>query len=243
MKRLMIMLAAGTALAGCNSVASEPPVAVAAPAEAAAPEPAPAPKPTFGAFGFDSAGMDQTVLPGDNFYQYANGTWAKNTPIPADKSNYGSFNLLDDLSKERTKTILDEAKGDPASKIGVAYATYLDTASIESRGLAPIQPWLNQIKGLGSKAGYPALAAQARLAGIGVPFGGYVGQDDKEPEIYALNVVQSGLGMPDRDYYLSKDEKLAATKAAYETHRLRRLWRHGQRKHRRQHHQHSVHGL
>src|SRR6185369_13174134 len=87
-----------------------------------------------------------------------------------------------------------------------------------AKGLAPIQPWLNQVKGLTSKAGYPALAAQARMAGIGVPFGGFVGQDDKEPEIYALNLFQAGLGMPDRDYYLSKDEKLASTKAAYEKH-------------------------
>jgi putative endopeptidase len=217
MKRLMVMLAAGTALAGCTSVASEPPAAVAvAPVEA--PAPPPAPKPAFGDFGFDTAGMNKSVLPGDNFYQYANGTWAKNTPIPADKSNYGSFNLLDDLSKERTKSILEEAKADAGSKIGVAYATYLDTATIESKGLAPIQPWLEQIKDLKSKAGYPALAAQARLAGVGVPFGASVGQDDKEPEIYALNLYQSGLGMPDRDYYLSKDKELAATKAAYEKH-------------------------
>jgi len=217
MKRLMVMLAAGTALAGCNSVASEPPAAaVVAPTEA--PAPPPAPKPTYGSFGFDAAGMEQTVLPGDNFYQYANGTWAKDTPIPADKSNYGSFNVLDDLSKDRTHSILEEAEADPNSKIGVAYATYLDAASIETKGLAPIQPWLAQVKGLKSKAAYPALVAEARVAGIPVPFGGFVGQDDKEPEIYALSLYQAGLGMPDRDYYLSKDPQLASTKAAYEKH-------------------------
>jgi len=114
--------------------------------------------------------------------------------------------------------ILDAAKGDPNSKIGTAYATYLDTAAIDAKGLAPAKPWIDQIKGLKSKAGYPALAAAARRNGVGVPFGAYVGQDDKEPEVYALSLGQAGLGMPDRDYYLSKDAKFLETKAAYEKH-------------------------
>src|SRR5205814_1881295 len=107
--------------------------------------PPPAPRPQYGTFGFDSAGIDSSVAPGDDFYEYANGTWAKNTPIPPDKSNYGSFNVLDDLSHERTRQILEAAQSDSNSKIGVAYSTYLDTAAIEAKGLAPIQPWLGQI--------------------------------------------------------------------------------------------------
>lgn len=86
--------------------------------------------PTYGTFGFDAAGMDRAVKPGDDFYAFANGTWAKNTAIPADESNYGAFNVLQDLSRERTRGILEAAKGDPASKIGRAYAAYLDTAAI-----------------------------------------------------------------------------------------------------------------
>ena len=92
MKRLLLALAATTALAGC---ATTP-----APVDTAAMEPAPAavaatperPKPELGTFGFDKAGMDETVRPGDNFYQFANGTWSKNTQIPADKSRWGAFN-------------------------------------------------------------------------------------------------------------------------------------------------------
>src|SRR5690606_26243599 len=72
------------------------------------------------------------------------------------------------------------------------------------------------IKGLTSRAGYAALAAQAKRNGVGTPFGSYVGQDDKDPDTYALNLSQSGLGLPDRDYYLSADPKLAEAKAAYE---------------------------
>jgi putative endopeptidase len=209
------------ALASCAdnkaAVTTTPvPVETATPAAA---EPVPAgPRPQYGDFGFDEGGMDRSVAPGDNFYQYANGTWAKNTPIPADKSNYGSFNLLDDLSHTRTQEILEQAKGDPNSKIGTAYATYLDTATIEAKGLAPIQPWLDQIKGLKGKAGYPALAAAAARNGVRIPFGAFVGQDDKDPDSYVLSVFQAGLGLPDRDYYLSADPKLAEAKAAYEKH-------------------------
>lgn len=196
-------------------------LAAAAQGQNSAPQPAApakANKPEIGTYGFDTAGMDRSVKPGEDFYAYANGTWAKNTPIPADKSNYGAFNVLADLSRQRTQAILDEAKGDPASKIGLAYGTYLDTAAIEAKGLAPIKPWIDQIKAVQAASGLPALYAQASRNGVQVPFGAYVGQDDKEPEIYALSMYQSGLGMPDRDYYLSADAKLAETRAAYVKH-------------------------
>ncbi len=174
-------------------------------------------RPTYGTFGFDAAGMDRSVKPGDDFYAYANGTWAKNTAIPADESNYGAFNVLQDLSRERTRGILDAAKSDGNSKIGRAYAAFLDTAAIEKAGLAPIQPWLARIRKV-DMAGYPALLAEADRNGVDIPFGFYVGQDDKNPDVYAVNLMQGGLGMPDRDYYLSTDAKLIQTKAAYQAH-------------------------
>ena len=80
-------------------------------------------KPQYGTFGFDTAGMDKSVTPGNNFYDYANGTWAKNTPIPADKSNYGMFTVLEDLSRQRTRDIIQEQAKEPNSKIGNAYAS------------------------------------------------------------------------------------------------------------------------
>ncbi|WP_246352153.1 M13 family metallopeptidase [Sphingomonas xinjiangensis] len=180
--------------------------------------PANAPRPQLGTYGFDEAGMDRSIAPGDDFYGFANGTWAKSTAIPADKSNYGAFNVLADLSQSRTREILDAAQSDPNSKIGTAYATYLDTAAIDAKGLTPIQPWLNQIKAVKAKTQLAALYAQADRNGVGGLFGSYVGQDDKNPEVYALSISQGGLGMPDRDYYLSKDAKLVETKAAYGKH-------------------------
>ena len=211
------MAALAAALAACSA---NPPVAVAVSdpvpaADVPAEVVAVAPKPTIGTFGFDKSGMDTTVLPGDNFYAFANGTWAKNTPIPPDKANYGMFTLLDDLSKERTKVIVEEAAKDPANKIGIAYSSYLDTAAIEAKGLAPIKPWLDEIAALDNKAGYPALVAKAGIYGIGGPFPFYVGQDDKSPDRYVPIMFQGGIGMPDRDYYLSKEPKIAATRAKY----------------------------
>ncbi|MBO9577085.1 MAG: M13 family peptidase, partial [Sphingobium sp.] len=151
-------------------------------------------KPAYGSYGFDTSGMDKSVAPGDNFYQYANGTWAKNTPIPADKSNYGMFTVLDDLSKSRTKDILDQAKGDPNSKIGNAYAAYLDLKTVEAKGLSPIKPWLAEIKAVKTKAAYAAIVAKAMRSGVATPFNGYVGQDDKAPDTYIFSMSQGGLG-------------------------------------------------
>ena len=172
----------------------------------------------YGSFGVDIAGMDTSVAPGDDFYDHVNGTWARTTAIPADKANYGAFDTLADLSRERTHVILEAQKGQ-GTKIGTAYAAYLDTAAIDARGLAPIRPWLARIKGLTDKAGYAALVAEADRNGLAVPFGTGVGQDAKQPQVYAVGLRQAGLGLPDRDYYLKADDaKLAAAKAGYRAH-------------------------
>ena len=221
MVRVIAFLAATTALAGCAANTVQPaPVVPAAAVEAApvAPVAPPAPKPTYGAFGIDTGGMNTSVAPGEDFFEFANGTWAKNTDIPADKARYGMFNVLDDLSRERTRTIIDEQAKDPNSKIGAAYASYMDEAAIESKGLTPLDPWLNQIRAVKSKAALAKLYADADEIGIGGPFRMFVGQDDKAPDQYTLNFIQGGIGMPDRDYYLSKDAKLVDTRAKYLEH-------------------------
>jgi putative endopeptidase len=210
MVRLFALALATTALAGSA-------ILVLAETPAAAQEPA-AGKPQYGAFGFDSPGMDPSIAPGDDFYGYANGTWDRNTQIPADKARYGMFNVLDDLSKARTRTIIEEQAKNPASKIGNAYASFMDEASIEAKGLAPLQPWLSQIKGTTSKGNLAALYAQADRIGVGIPYRMFVGQDRKASDRYALNVSQGGLGMPDRDYYLSNDPKLVDTRNKYLAH-------------------------
>ncbi len=173
--------------------------------------------PEIGIYGFDTSGMDTTVLPGDDFYAYANGTWAKNTAIPADKSNYGMFTALADLSQKRTQDILEAAKGNPDSMIGRAYASYLDAATVEAKGLAPIEPWLAKIRSV-DKAGLAKLLAEADRNGVQHFFGGYVGQDDKNPDVYIYSLYQGGIGMPDRDFYLKDGERNAKLQAAYLQH-------------------------
>jgi putative endopeptidase len=162
--------------------------------------------------------MDRNVAPGDDFFTYANGTWATNTPIPPDKARYGMFNVLDDLSKERTRAIIEEQAKDPNSKIGNAYQSFMDTATIESKGLTPLDPWLNQVRGLKSKSDIAELYAQADEIGVSIPFRMFVSQDDKAPDNYILQMSQGGIGMPDRDYYLSTDPKLVETRTKYLEH-------------------------
>src|SRR3982750_342392 len=145
MLRIVAFSLATTALAGAATLALAP-----APSATPAAAAQVATGPQYGTFGFDLAGMDRSVAPGDNFYQFANGTWAKATPIPADKSNYGSFNVLDDLSRERTRGIIEDQAKDPSSRIGNAYASFMDQAGIEAKGLAPFDPWLKQVRGVSS---------------------------------------------------------------------------------------------
>src|SRR5690348_4208402 len=174
MVRFLAFALASTAVLAAGQVAN-----VAAAAQ-------PAARPQYGTFGFDTAGMDKSVAPGDDFFDYANGTWVKNTPIPPDKARYGMFNVLDDLSKERTRQIIDEQTKNPNSKIGNAYLSFMDEAAIESKGLTPLDPWLNQIRSLKSKAGLAKLYADGEQIGVGAPFRMFVAQDRKDPNSYIL---------------------------------------------------------
>ena len=224
MVRFLTFALATSALAGCATRPAAVPVAEPIPvAVVAEPQAAPAPNAQVGAYGFDTEGMDTSVRPGDDFYQFANGAWAKNTPIPADKSNYGAFTRLQDVSQQRVRDILDAAKDDPNSRIGAAYSSFLDEAAVESRGLTPIQPWLDEIRGLNSRSGYALLAGHAARNGVGGLFAGGVGQDDRHSDMYITALGQAGLGMPDRDMYLLNDANFVSIRTAYVDHLTRML--------------------
>jgi putative endopeptidase len=126
--------------------------------------------------------------------------------------------MLDDLSRERTRGLIEEQAKDPNSKIGQAYASFMNEAAVEAKGLAPFEPWLSEVRSIKSKADLAKLYSDADRLGIGIPFNLFINQDRKASDQYSLNVYQGGLGMPDRDYYLSKDPKLAETKAKYLQH-------------------------
>ena len=181
----------------------------------------PAAKPTFGAWGVDLSGMDKSVKPGDDFFDYANGTWFKNAVIPADRTSTGSFQDLQILSEKRMKDIVAglEAKPyaqltDEQKKIRDLYDAFMDTAQIEKRGLAPAKKDLARFASLKTAddvaraMGDPAVPADSL-------FGTFINSDAKSPNQYVMLVTQSGLGMPNRDYYLKDDPALAQTRDAY----------------------------
>jgi putative endopeptidase len=171
--------------------------------------------PQLGTYGFDASGVDASVEPGDDFYSFANGAWEKRTEIPADKSNYGMFTSLDDLSKDRVKGILEAELKKPKSKLGIAYASYLDDAAIEAKGMAPINAMLNEIRAVKTKTQFEALLPKMAPKGVGALFYGYVGQDDKNPESYIFSMGQAGTGLPDRDMYLLDSEKFETIRTSY----------------------------
>ena len=194
-------------------------VALSAVGSAALQTDAPAQKPVFGAWGVDLAGMDKSVRPGDDFFDYANGTWYKNAVIPPDRTATGSFASLTILSEQRMAEIVKglETKAQANAeekKIRDLYGAYTDTVAIEKSGLAPAKKALDAIAALTS------LEDVARAMGnpavpVDGPFAVGIAADAKEPTRYVAAVTQSGLAMPNRDYYLKDDAALAATREAY----------------------------
>jgi putative endopeptidase len=173
--------------------------------------------------GIDTAGMDLSVRPQDDFFRYVNGKWADNTPIPADQSGYGSFAMLRERAQERVRAIIEDearAAGAPGSisqKVGDFYNSFMDESKIESLGIAPLKGELAAIAAITDKKDLPKAFARAARAGVRLPFSVNVGVDQRNSEQYVVQISQSGLGMPDRDYYLRNDEKFAATRKAYAT--------------------------
>jgi predicted metalloendopeptidase len=176
--------------------------------------------PKLGSFGVALENMDKSVKPGDDFFRYVNGTWLKNTEIPADKSNYGSFNVLGDLSNDRVKSIIEAAaaknapKGSEEQKIGDFYAAFMDQDAINAAGLEPIKADLKRISDVSSRAEAAALMGDPTMS-LRAPVGGWVDVDVKDIENYIFYMSQSGLGMPNRDYYFDEGEKADTLRAAY----------------------------
>jgi len=221
MRKLLILLAA-SALAACATAASDQPETVTA-AAAGPVAPPEAPGPQIGSFGFDLAGMDRSIDPGDNFYRFANGTWDAATEIPADRSNYGMFTMLDDLSRSRTREILDEAARTPGSRIGDFYTSFMDEAAIETAGITPLRPMIAEIEALGDRGAWASQLGRMFRRGVTGPFGGHVASDDRIPTEMIVRLTQSGLGLPDRDYYLRDDAALTEKRAAYQAYLARLL--------------------
>ncbi len=174
--------------------------------------------------GIDIEGMNTTVRPGDDFFAYVNGKWTAETEMPADRSRYGTFDILRDESQEKVKAIVEEsangdfAKGTDEQKVGDLYRSFMDMETRDALGITPLQPELDRIAAI---SGYDDLAvyfAETVRRNLDAPFGFGQVADFKNPNEYMIYFAQSGLGLPDREYYLKDDEKSQMLREQYVAH-------------------------
>jgi putative endopeptidase len=183
-------------------------------------------KPALGAFGIDTAQMDRSVKPGDDFFGYVNGAWLKTFTMPADKARYGMFDALTEKAEADVHGIVEElAKKAPAAgtleqKVGDLYASWMDEAAIEARGITPLKADLAAIAAASTKADILRLMGRHDYSG---PFGVNISPDPADTTRYVVGISQSGLGMPVRDYYLQQGAKFDGYRAAYNTYVTRIL--------------------
>jgi endothelin-converting enzyme/putative endopeptidase len=163
--------------------------------------------------------MDLSVKPGDDFYRYVNGNWVSTFEIPPDKARYGAFDALRDKSEVDVRTLLEELAATPSAadsvgqKVADLYRSWMDETAIEARGLEPLQADLEAIGAVRTKRDVVALMGNVDYSG---PVALYISPDPADTTRYVVNVTQSGLGMPVRDYYLNEGAKFDAYRAAYQ---------------------------
>ncbi len=213
-------------LAGCATKS--------APGEAAPADTPPArPPAAIGAFGIDLAARDLSMKPGNDFFRHANGTWLANTPIPADRTRWGTFDMLREKSDRDARTIIEEvalaggATGSIQQKIADYYNSFLNQDAIDAAGLAPIQPEIDQINALRTHEQTIRLIASPGIS-VNSPIAVFVGLDDRNPERYVTNISHAGLGLGEREFYRRGDGQFPQIRAAYVAHIERMLTMAGQ---------------
>ena len=215
MKTLWLGAAAAAALLAAAPAHAQP-----APAKTVAAPPADYSKaPRMGTWGFDLSGRDMSVSPGQDFFKYANGSYINALQIPADRSRFGSFDGLNELSQNRIHAVLEKAAADKAAtgeraQVGAMYRSFLDEARVEALGAKPLAKDLAAIKAQKSKSQVARAMGHSLHDFGGSFFAAFIGDDAKDPEHYVVYMDQAGLGLPDRDYYL--EAQFAKQKTAYE---------------------------
>jgi len=176
------------------------------------------------ASGIDTHYMDTTVKPGDDFFAYVNGVWLEETEIPADRSTYGGFAILRDEAQDNVRIIIDEsasgdfAKGTDEQKVGDLYKSFLDWDTRNALGVSPLQPELDRITEISDYDDLAVYFAETNKRGLDAPFAIAQYADFKDPKTYMIYAWQSGLGLPEREYYMLDDEKSVELRAKYVAH-------------------------
>ncbi|MBT5927021.1 MAG: M13 family metallopeptidase [Verrucomicrobia bacterium] len=171
----------------------------------------------------DVSGWNKEARPQDDFFEFANGGWLKNTEIPSDKTRWGSFVILAEESRDAVQAIIDELSakdglehGSNAQKIRDLYRSFMNEDRVEELGVSPLLPFLDAVNGIENKNEFGDIWARAGTLGISNPIGAFINQDGKDSTRYALYFTQSGLGLPDRDYYFQEDERSVGLQKAYQ---------------------------
>ncbi|MCS0628689.1 M13 family metallopeptidase [Telluria mixta] len=175
--------------------------------------------------GVDKTAVDPAFRPQDDFFRYSQGKWLHDVDIPADRASWGAFNIAQENVETQIRTLIEQAAqdktakaGSNAQKMGDYYASYIDRAHRDALGVAPLKGELARIAALKDKRQLAALAAHFDAIGAGSPLSMSVQQDARQSTRYLVVISQSGLGMPNRDYYLQDDARLADTRAKYQAH-------------------------
>lgn len=171
--------------------------------------------------GIQMADIDRSVRPQDDLFLYANGTWLRNVPIPADRSHFGVDTLMQENSLAQQRKLLEQAQASThvdARKAGLFYASYMDALAVEHAGLSPLRIELKSIETTRSLADLATRLGHLEKIGVATPIELYVQPDAKNTTRYALWFTQSGLGLPDRDYYLNEDAHYADLRTKYKAH-------------------------
>ena len=178
-------------------------------------------RPVFGPWGVTLTYMDTSVTPGADFFRYTNGAWLKSAVIPPDRRVAGVNLELDQDNEAKLRSIVEAVRAKPEAalsaeerKLRDLYGAFMDTRGIEAAGLAPVRADLDRISALHSAADVAAFMGNPVTGAYG-PFSAHIAIDQNNPSAYVVRLMQSGLGMPDRDYYLRDDKEVAATREAY----------------------------
>jgi putative endopeptidase len=177
----------------------------------------------LGSFGVALNARDESVKPGDDFFKYAGGTWYKNFEMPSDKTRYGAFDKLAERSEAQIKEIVEaisQGKNLNIEQQMVAdfYTAYMDIESVNAKGISPITPILDKISHIENKTTLTAAFGSAWLDGSISPISGGLGFNRLDPDQYQMSIGVSGLGLPDRSYYLEDSERFVEIRNAYVVH-------------------------